>query len=373
MLHTYPKISYSAVCFALMSLLMLIQVPKAEAQFDNSGEFIRAGIDDANTLFSSYLEPFGKGFGAGLNSGWVQSAKPHGKLGFNLSFRMSGALVPNVDNSFDVTGLPLQRLEYANDANDSPITPTFTGVRQTGSRMIARHEISDSETVTLADFNMPQGIGIGVIPSPMIQAGVGIIRDTEITLRYMPPVSMPFDGQANLWGGSIKHGLNQWIPGGALLPVDFSVMAGYTSLSMNVNLDVQPQEDQYTRNPYEDAPETWSDQSLAFTSNGFTTMLLAGKNLPVLAIYGGVGYERSTTTVATLGSFPVKVEDDQNDPERPMVIQKEDDPIDLEFSGTNSLRAMLGMRVRLGLFSINADYTHARYPIASVGLGISFR
>ena len=193
----------------------------------------------------------------------------------------------------------------------------------------------------------------------------------------MPPVNMPFDGQVNLWGGSIKHGLNQWIPGGALLPVDISVMAGYTSLSMNVNMDVLPQEDQYTRNPYENAPETWSDQSLTFNSNGFTSMLLAGKNLPVLAIYGGVGFERSTTTVATPGSFPVKVKDDPDNPEydseRPMVIQRFDDPIDLEFSGTNSLRAMLGMRVRLGLFSINADYTLARYPIASVGLGISFR
>jgi hypothetical protein len=186
MLQNCIKISYSALCLDLMSLLMLIQAPKAEAQFDNSGEFIRAGVDDANILFSNYLEPFGKGFGAGLNSGWVQSAKPHGKLGFNISFRMSGALVPNVDNSFDVTSLPLQKLEYANDENNSPISPTKTGPRETGSRMIARQEVTvqgNTETVTLADFHMPQGIGIGVVPSPLIQAGVGHRQEQPVPRR----------------------------------------------------------------------------------------------------------------------------------------------------------------------------------------------
>jgi hypothetical protein len=367
-------------CFTLLLLISVFHVPDAEAQLEDSGDFISAGIDDANLLFKNYLEPFGKGFGAGLNSGWVQSAKSHGVLGFNISFRLNASLVPDVDQSFDVTSLALQRLEYANDQGDLPITPTLSGSNHDGPRMIAQREINvpgGTETVTLADFNMPPGIGVAIVPAPVIQAGVGIIRDTELTLRYLPPVNMPFDGSINLLGGSIKHGINQWIPGGNLFPVDLSVMAGYTSLSMNVNMNIEPEVNQFTRNPYENSPETWDNQSLDFESSGFTAMLLAGKNLPIVAFYGGVGIESSTTSILTSGSYPVTVDDDPESPEfdptRPLVVQRYEDPIDLEYDGANSLRALIGMRLRLGIISINADYTLANYPIASVGLGISFR
>lgn len=370
-------------CFTLALLISFLPVPDVKAQLEDSGDFISASIDDANILFRNYLEPFGKGFGAGLNSGWVQSAKSHSVLGFNISFRLNASLVPDFDQSFDVTSLAFQNLEYANDQGDLPITPTLSGSNQEGPRMIAQREINvpgGTETVTLADFNMPPGIGVAVVPAPVIQAGVGIIRDTELTLRYLPPVTMPFDGSVNLLGGSIKHGINQWIPGGNLFPVDLSVMAGYTSLSMNVNINVEPEVNQFTRNPYENSPETWDNQNLDFDSKGFTAMLLAGKNLPIIAFYGGVGIESSTTSILTSGSYPVTVDDNPDlqenpefDPAKPLVVQRYEDPINLEYDGANSLRALIGMRLRLGIISINADYTLANYPIASVGLGISFR
>jgi hypothetical protein len=366
--------------FLKMIVFMVLITPRAEAQLDDSGDFIRAGIDDANTLFHSYLEPLGEGFGAGLNSGWVQSARPHSLFGFNLSLRVSGAIVPDAKRTFDVTSLALQNIQYANEPGNSPITSTINGPDEDGARLIARREVEvlgNMETITIADFNMPPGIGVGIVPSPMIQAGLGIVKDTELTLRYLPPVSMPFDGKVNLIGGSIKHGINQWIPGGDLFPVDLSIMIGYTSLSLTAGLDVEPEDDAYTRNPYQNQPETWDNQSLEFSSNGFNAMLLAGKNLPIIAFYGGIGYESSSTSFNAKGSYPVKMDDNPEnpdfDPARPLVIQRYDDPIKLDFSGANSLRALIGMRIRLGFLSVNADYTVAKYPVASVGVGISFR
>jgi hypothetical protein len=375
--HSYH--SFTTLIFSFL-LFLLVLAPRAEAQLDDSGDFIRGGIDDANTLFDSYLKPFGEGFGASLNSGWVHSARPHGTFGFNLSLRVSGAFVPDAKRTFDVTNLALQNIRYANAPGDSPISSTINGPDEDGARMIAEREVQvlgNTETVTIADFNMPPGTGIAIVPAPMIQAGLGIIRDTEITLRYLPPVSMPFDGRVNVLGGSIKHGLNQWIPGGDLFPLDLSLMMGYTTLSMSAGLEVEPDEDPYTRNPYENQPEVWDGQSLEFTSNGFTAMLLAGKNLPIISFYGGAGFESSSTSFKTKGSYPVKMDDNtQNpdyDPARPLVIQRYEDPISLDFSGANTLRALIGMRIRLGIISINADYTIASYPIASVGVGISFR
>jgi hypothetical protein len=348
---------------------------------ESSGEFIRAGVEDAELLLGEYLKPFGKGFGPGLNSEWVHSAKPHSTLGFDISVRAGLAVVPQIDKSFDVTDLTFNKLEYADDPGDSPITPTVNGVSEQGPRMLAQTEVTlpngSTQQATLADFNMPEGTGFNYVPAPTIQAGVGIIKDTEVIIRYMPPVDLGFDGSVNLMGGGIKHGINQWLPGGNLIPVDFSIIAGYTSLNVNVNLDVNPNVDSNTRNPYENQPETWEGQEIKMNSNSFNIMALVGKNLPVISLYGGVGLESSTLDLNMEGSYPVTAPDDPNDPNyeagKYKVVEKVDDPISLSFDGANSLKAMAGLRLRLAIFSINADYTIGNYSVASLGVGISFR
>lgn len=377
-LHNFKK---WAATLAFSVFLLFANISASYAQIESSGQFIRAGVEDANILFQEYLKPFGKGFGPGLNSQWVHAAKPHRTLGFNISVRAGLAVVPDVDKSFDVTQFDYNRLRYADDPGDSPITPTISGENTQGSRMLAETEVTlpdgSTQQVTLADFNMPEGTGFGYIPAPMIQAGVGLVKDTEITVRYLPPVSMPFDGKIDLFGAGVKHGINQWLPGGNLIPVDLSVMAGYTSLGVTVNFDVQPDVDANTRNPYEGQPETWEGQQLVMNSNSFTAMALVGKSLPILSVYGGVGIETSSLDLNVNGSYPVNGPDDPSNPDyeagKYKVVNKVDDPISLSYDGANSLKAMAGLRIRLAVISINADYTIGNYPVASVGLGISFR
>lgn len=376
-----PRIKSVLSATLLTIFLISFSALPSFAQLENSGKFIRAGVEDAELLLSEYFKPFGKGFGPGLNAEWVHSAKPHKTLGFHLSVRAGLAIVPEADKSFDVTNLNFNRLEYADDPGDSPITPTINGENTKGPRMLAQTMVTlpdgSTQQVTLADFNMPQGTGFGYVPAPMIQGGVGIIKDTEVMIRYMPPVDMGFDGSINLIGGGIKHGLNQWLPGGGLLPVDISIMAGYTSLGVDVNLDVQPEVDSNTRNPYANQPDTWEGQKITMNSQSFTAMALVGKNLPIISVYGGIGIESSTLDLNMNGSYPVTAPDDPNNPNyeagKYKVVKKVDNPIALSFKGANSLKAMAGVRFRVAIFSINADYTIGNYPVASVGVGISFR
>jgi hypothetical protein len=56
-------------------------------------------------LLFEYLKPFGEGFGADLNSGWVNTARPYGTLGFDLRVNVGVAIVPTGDRSFNVDEL----------------------------------------------------------------------------------------------------------------------------------------------------------------------------------------------------------------------------------------------------------------------------
>lgn len=365
----------SAICLLTFGIFPL----KSYGQLVNSGEFIRAGTEDAEKLFREYLRPFGKGFGPALNSSWVHSAKPHKKLGFHLSVRAGFSIVPSADQSFDVTSLNYNNVRYdPQSPGASPITPTIVGEAETGAHMAVEGTVPGSnQTVKLDDFNMPEGIGYNYVPAPIVQGGVGLFKDTEVMVRYMPPVSMPFDGSINLIGGGIKHGLNQWLPGGNMLPVDLSIMLGYTSLDVTANLDVQPNVDSNTRNPYENQPQTWEGQEIAMGSEAFTAMALVGKNLPFISLYGGVGYETSSLDFDVNGSYPVNAPDDPSNPNyeagKVKVVKKVDDPVSLSYDGANSMKMMAGFRLRLAVFSINVDYTLGNYSVATAGIGISFR
>ncbi len=37
---------------------------------------------------------------------------------------------------------------------------------------------------------MPKGLNIPLLPIPMLQAGIGLIKNTEIDVRFMPEIEM---------------------------------------------------------------------------------------------------------------------------------------------------------------------------------------
>jgi hypothetical protein len=225
---------------------------------------------------------------------------------------------------------------------------------------------------------MPEGTGYPYVPAPMIQGTIGIIKDTDISLRYMPTVTFE-DINTSLFGFGVKHGLNQWLPGGSVLPVDLSVQLGYTNLTSDFGFEVDPEEGQDIYNPYAGNPSLWDDQALELEATGFTGNLLVGKNMPIISVYGGVGFQTSSMTLKSPGSYPVTVfnEDynpvDNTEETREKIIERLDEPIDLSFDGSNSIHAMAGFRLRLSLLTISGSYTLSNYPVANIGVGLSFR
>jgi hypothetical protein len=349
--------------------LFFLGTNSAMAQLGDAGQILRAGKQDANTLLKAYFEPLGRGFGTGLNSGWFNTAKTHSTLGFDISLNASVAVVPAGDQSFDVQALTLTQLEYIEEQSQSPISPTAFGDNVSGPTMGAYYNNPfTGNRELLFDFQMPQGSGFNYVPAPMLQASVGIIKSTDITVRYVPESTYE-DFSVSLWGVGIKHGLNQWLPGGKLLPVDISLQAGFTKMTSSMAFNVDPEQGANIKNDYD--PSTWVGQQAEFTADAFTINALVGKTLPIISVYAGVGYETSTVSLGTPGSYPITVpNEDYNSPGDPQkAILAIEDPIDITYNKNDSFRALIGARIKLTIFHISASYTLSKYPVARVGFG----
>ena len=367
------KITLFLTTFLLISLAGL---NSAKAQFNNSGDILLSGVNDANILFKEYLRPFGNGFGADLNSGWVNSARPYRTLGFDLRVSVAGAYVPVGHRSFLVDNLNFENLQRV----DGPAaSQTSFGDDIPGSVMgvFATNPITNlPQEVTR--FTMPQGTGYPYVPAPMLQRTVGIIKDTDVSLRYSPTVTID-DFSVSLFGVGIKHGLNQWLPGGSLLPVDLSIQVGYTKLTSDFGLELRPDEAEDIYNPFSGTPSLWDDQKIDFEATGFTGNLLVGKNFPIIALFGGVGFQTSKVSFLSPGAYPITGFNpdfdftDQSEDTRRRIIERVDDPIDVSFKSENSIHALAGFRVRLGFIALSGSYTLSNYPVYNLGVGLSFR
>ncbi len=381
---------FIALCIGFIGLTTL----PAHAQVGDVGRILQASADDAELLVENYLKPFGSGFGAGLNSGWTNAAQPHKTLGFDVTVSTALAIVPDSDKSFDFTELNTDAVDLARvDQNGNivpatssevdPITQTISGKDQPGPLLGAFEDIDgDGNPENLFNFEMPGGTDFGYVPAPEIKAGVGIIKDTELMLRYVPKINIKDYGSFQQYGFGAKHGINQWIPGGNVLPVNISVMVGYTNQTLSKGFRFTGEDAIGDRNnvenPYSNQPETWDGQKAEISTEAYTVSALVGKSLPILSFYAGVGYEASTMSIGTPGTYPTVGENPDFDPqnpgaEDPLIVQTLDEPINLELEGGNKFHGLAGLRLRFGFFHISASYKQADYSTVSAAVGISFR
>lgn len=371
-----PRMVASIILVLSIGLFSLLPL-NLSAQNDDIGTLFRAGAADANTLLESYLKPFGAGFGSNLNTGWINTARPYRPFGFDLRVNAAVAFVPDAEQMFDIAGLNLTQIEVIDNGS---MTPTAFGDDMPGPLVGSTTTFTNEqgEEQRLFEFEMPQGSGYPYVPTPMAQLTIGVPMDTDLSIRFIPTLEFE-ELSFRLWGLGAKHSLNQWLPAGEALPVDLAIQAGFTNLVSEAALDVQPEIDSETEVPegMEPGSALWDGQAVELTTSAFTANLLVGKTISVLSLYGGVGYHTSDMQIRSKGSYPVielNTDGQGNvEPERPKIIGRLDDPLDLDLSGGDSLRALAGFRLRLGFIAISATYTHSKYPALSAGAGISFR
>ena len=334
----------------------------ANAQFGDAGEILRAGAQDAELMLTEYMRPAAEGFSTSLNTGWFNTAGTHSTLGFDLTFRANVSAMPSNLNTFNLNELSLEKSRPIN----SPVASTIIGPKNTTAVGIYGDNPFTGQEEEITRFNIPEGVNFGYVPSAMAQLSVGLIKNTDLSIRYMPPVTVSqFDLTANLFGIGIKHDIKQWIPGMSLIPIDISVAAGITTFNANAQVDVRPD----ATTPGALPMSQWDDQEISLRATGTNFNVIAGRTLPFISVYAGLGYETSSTTLKATGNYPVESIGALGQRE----IERITDPVDIGFDGSNSFRGLAGARLKFFLFTLSADVVVADVTVGSLGFGISFR
>tara|TARA_B110000858_G_scaffold194649_1_gene249447 strand:+ start:892 stop:1818 length:927 start_codon:yes stop_codon:yes gene_type:complete len=289
----------------------------------------QTATEDGKSLIESYISPLGNSLGAALNNGWYNTAKPHELFGFDITITANIVMIPNNAKTFNIS-----------ESNGG----TFTG-GETPNILGS----GDGVQVTYAgeSSDMPKGLNIPIIPLPMLQGGVTLIKGTELDFRYMPELKIGSAGQVGLFGVGLKHDILQWLPIVDKIPIDLSIQAGYTKLSSEIKLI--------------DPTATISPQANLDVS-ATTVNLILSKKLLIFTPYLGLGYNSTKTTFNVEGNYnvaglPIDVSD----------LTK------IDFENKNNFRANIGFRFNIAVLALQANYTFSEYPTATLGAGISFR
>ena len=199
--------------------------------------FSQNDIEDGKNMIKGYVSPLVNSFGNALNNGWYNTAKPHKLGGFDITITASVVLVPEEKKIFNIS-------DYGGETfsnNGINTTPSILG-DGTGAEIIYHSPTGDEK------FLMLDGLDISFVPLPMLQAGLGLIKGTELNVRYIPEREIGNAGNIALFGLGIKHDILQWIPIAKNTRIELSIQTGYTKLSSEIKLSESNQNEEAITN-----------------------------------------------------------------------------------------------------------------------------
>lgn len=347
------------------SVVLFLSAFSLHAQDDIEG-LLLAGVEDANVLAEGYIAPFMNSFSTGLTGGWYSSGKTHKSFGMELLITANTVFIPDEDFFYTPN---FANLNNINGYTDPSVTnsPTVFGPEIDNLEYSYSVDI-DGENYT-GTFSAPPGadleenLPISAVPVPMAQLGIGIVKNTDLKIRWTPTVDLDDNGEFKLFGIGIMHDVKQHIPGLRNMPFDLSALVGYTNMSLEY--DVQSNIDDVQSSG--DGNLSSQNAKSAFEVNAWTIQGIISKKISVLSLYGGVGYNIVNSKLNLTGEYTVSYDNGGN-----QTTETFNDPINFEFSQSGP-RLTAGFRLKLAILTINADYTLQRNSMLTLGLGFSFR
>ena len=340
----------------VLILLPALSYGQSEAELVN---FLNAGKDDASKLMNAYLNPVVEGLSYGFNGGWYHTAKAHKSLGFDLGVSMNAVFIPKSKNYFDPADLDLENatlVEPATGKAPTIIGPTDATTYQTFLDTDGNGVPDQSLTIDGPEgLDFKKNLKVSGVLAPTAQLGIGIYKNTDLKIRWMPEVKAS-STRVRLLGFGVMHDIKQHIPGMRTLPFDLSLLAAFTKIQGSTSVEgnfTKPQNDQ-------------RQQLMDYSMNAWLIQALISKKIAIVTFYGGIGYNAIKTSSDLTGSYVI-VEDPNGNND--FVLR---DPVSLSFKN-KSLKVTAGVRFKFGPIFLNGDYSIQEYNTLSVGLGVAVR
>jgi hypothetical protein len=336
----------------LLMCLSLVTLSSHAQNISELTQLLKAEKNDASALMKSYVSPAINAISNGMTSGWYTTGKAHKTLGFDLGVSLSAVFTPSSDDYF--TPALSSNTTFKNLTNPSLGAPSVVGPKD-----ITTYESTYTPPNGLPNqkftidgpegLDLKKNIGFSALPVPMVQLGIGIIKNTDLKIRFVPEQksnSVTF----KMFGIGVMHDIKQHIPGIKKLPFDLSVLAAYNSVSGTASL-------------VSTSGVTSSDGSLAYKLNSWVAQAIISKKISVLTGYLGVGYGSVSSNVDITGNFLV--------PAGAASFALKD-PLALSLS-SNTAKLTAGIRLKLGPVYFSGDYTLQKYDALTLGFGFAVR
>ena len=295
------------------------------------------GKRDVTNYLEGYLNPMMKGVGFGLANGWFATSETHQLGGFDFSITMTAAHVPGKDSNFTIDSLysvtPINLQEFPTIMGDLS-TPRFS------------HNNTGSEISGMPGTDMEQAVGARMIPLPMIQLGVGLIKKTDLKIRFIPKIQDSYTGVSfNLMGLGVMHNLSQYIPGAEDFSFNLSGFAGFTK--MKVNADLSAARD--------------NSQTAEFNVYSSTLQVVASQDISIVTLYTNIGASNANLGLDVKGQYSTDGD---------TATLEIEDPLNLRFHAFTP-KLGLGAKVNFVLMTFNLDYSFQKYGTLTAGIGFT--
>lgn len=324
------------------------------------GQIVAGSTADANKYLNNYLEPFGKGEILNMGRGWFNTAKVHKTLGFDVSVSAQLAIVPNDKLNFIFNNSDYSTFKLKSGASSATVQ-TFVGDKT--FQTITVNTTVNGKNVNY-DFNTPTGVGddmkkaIGTVavPLPVAQLSVGLIKNTELKLRYFPKTN--FSGtEVGVFGVAVQHEFSNYLPFLKKVPfLHLSGLVGYNSMTTSYDLTGKG--------------VAGSNQKAELNLSAVTVQGIASVKLAMFEVYTSLGYTSGKADANLKGSYTFTYKDNTN----PLLTYSATvvDPVALSYNNSGVSNTW-GLRLNLFFLKVFADYTFANYNGAGAGVAFSFR
>jgi len=332
---------------------------------DGFNQLIKSSPGDATKLVQAFAEPLFKGFGVGLNSGWNNTAATKKFLHLDIRITANVAQVPVSDQTFDVTKLGLSSHLTVDASSPTNIAQTFGGDKN-GAQPVMR--INDDNGNKITTFKLPQGI-IQYVPAPDIQATIGLVHNTDVTIRTTPTINLPSNaGSVSMFGFGVKHDIIQdFAAKGKKKPFDLAIAVNYNRITLTKTLSVQPDAGA-TPAPGQSTAD-FSTQHVSATFSGLNFQAIISKRLLFFTPFASVAYQTASTDMGAFGNYPIQATGPNQTTQYTVVT----DPVHIKETSISGLRGDVGFQLNLLILRIFASYSvGGGYNSANAGIGLGF-
>ena len=299
-----------------------------------------------------------------MNSGWTNTAKTLGFLHFDIRVTGTAVVVPSYAKAFDVTKIGLSdHLQPANPAD--VMSPTFSGNTDHNGPLM---NLYDDYGNKITSFDLPPGVLKGIVPSPQLQITLGLVLNTDVTVRWAPKIVLNNKfGSISLTGLGFKHNIMDDFAGGEgdHKPFDLAFAVSYNRVRYQKKLNLQPLEGSVPKDP--DQVKDFTHQAVYGNFDNYLVQMILSKQLSFFTPYVALGYNTSKTEFGIEGNFPIPtgITGDQ------LSYTTYTDPVKIDFTHVKGWRADMGFQLKFPVLTIFASYGLAdRYGMVNAGIGI---